>query len=215
MATVALVDDHAVFRAGLRNLLAREPGLDVVAEAGEARAAYHAVETTRPDVVVLDVGLPGTNGIAVGREINRLAPQTKILALSMYSDAEHVSQAFEAGMLGYATKAQPAGEVVDAIRTVAQGRRYLAPSFSPAMLEDYQSQRRSGAPASPLRALTSREREIFDLTVRGLSNEAIARQLGISRRTVETHRSRILRKVHAHNAMDLVRLAAQLGILES
>lgn len=215
MATVAIIDDHALFRAGLRSLLAREPGLDVVAEAAEANTAYQAVETAKPDVVILDVGLPGANGITVGRELVRRTPQTRILALSMYSDAEHVTQAFEAGILGYATKAQPASEVVDAIRTVAQGRRYLAPSLSPAMLDDYQSQRRSGPLASPLRALTSREREIFDLTVRGLSNEAIARQLGISRRTVETHRSRILRKTHAHNAMDLVRLAAQLGILES
>jgi DNA-binding NarL/FixJ family response regulator len=214
MTTLALVDDHAIFRVGLRNFLAREQGLDVVAEAGEAKGAYQALERTKPDVVVLDIGLPGVNGIAVAREITRLAPQTKILALSIYSDAEHVTRAFEAGMLGYATKAQPAGEVVDAIRTVAQGRRYLAPSFSPALLHEYESHHNSGSLGSPLGALTKRERQIFDLTVRGLPNAAIATELGISRRTVETHRSRILHKLHAHNAMGLVRMAAQLGILE-
>jgi len=144
----------------------------------------------------------------------RRRPETKILALSMYTDNERVAQAFEAGILGYATKTQPPAEVVRAIRQVAQGQRYLAPNFSSAVVDDYRRQRHEGTPDMPLRALTNREREIFDLTVRGGSNEGIATQLGISRRTVETHRSRILRKLHAHNAMDLVRLAAQLGILD-
>jgi DNA-binding NarL/FixJ family response regulator len=215
MTTVAIVDDHAVFRAGLRNLLSREPGLDVVAEAGDAQAAYQAIEAARPEVVTLDLALPDVNGIAVGREVARRAPRTKMLALSIYADAEHVVQAFDAGVLGYAIKAQPADQLLAAVRTVAEGRRYLAPSFSPVLVGDAQAQRKSEAPISPLRSLTRREREIFDLTVRGLSNAAIASKLGISRRTVETHRSRILRKVRAHNALDLVRLAALLGILES
>ena len=213
---VALVDDHKLFREGLRALLAQEPGFEVVAEASEATEAYPILEAADPDVVVLDIGLPGANGISVARELLRRNPRQRLLVLSMFLDEERVAQALDAGVLGYAGKDQSSDEVIAALRTVANGKPYLAPSVSRFVLEDYLRLRKGGGdPTSPLRALTNREREIFDLTVRGLSNDAIATQLFISKRTVETHRSRILRKLHVHSATDLVRLAARHGLLTS
>ena len=207
---VALVDDHKLFREGLRALLAQEPGFEVVAEASEATEAYPILEAADPDVVVLDIGLPGANGISVARELLRRNPRQRLLVLSMFLDEERVAQALDAGVLGYAGKDQSSDEVIAALRTVANGKPYLAPSVSRFVLEDYLRLRKNGGdPSSPLRALTNREREIFDLTVRGLSNDAIATQLFISKRTVETHRSRILRKRKVHSLLDLFRLAVR------
>ncbi len=210
---VALVDDHVVFRQGLSSLLSRERDLQVVAEAGEARDAYKAVKAASPDVVVLDLGLPGADGIAVTRELLRQQEDRHVLVLSMFTDHERVARALEAGALGYASKDQPAEEVLTAIRLVSQGKEYLAPGISRAVLDDYLALRKNGGSITPLRLLTGREREIFDFTVRGSSSQAIADELSISRRTVETHRSRILHKLHMHSASDLVRLAARLGLL--
>jgi two-component system response regulator NreC len=208
-----LVDDHRLFREGLKSLLVHQGEISVVVEAAEAAEAYDAIDAAQPDVVVVDLQLRGASGITAMREMLRRSPGRRLLALTMYDDEERVAQAIEAGALGYAIKSQPADEVVTAIKTVASGQRYLAPQLSTFVLDDYCRQRRSGQPSAPLRALTSREREVFDLTVRGMSNESIGGQLGISRRTVETHRSRILRKLHASSAVELVRIAAQHGLL--
>ena len=210
---VALIDDHLVFRQGLRALLSGEKDLKVVAEAGAAREAYAAVKASSPDVVVLDLALPGVDGLAIARELGRQRLGAHVLILSMHSDHERVARALEAGALGYATKDQSSEEVLTAIRTVAEGKAYLAPTISRLVIEDYLRLRKGGDPDSPLRTLTVREREIFDLTVRGYASQAIANELTISRRTVETHRSRILHKLHLHSASDLVRLAARLGLL--
>src|SRR5438105_10308094 len=158
---VALIDDHALFRDGLRALIARAPDLEVVAEAGDARDAYARVAAEAPDVVVLDIGLPGADGIAVARELLRQDPRRRLLVLSMFTDQERVAQALEAGVLGYAGKAQSADEVIAAIRLVGQGKAYLAPSISRFVIEDYMRLRKSGDLGSPLRSLTGREREIF------------------------------------------------------
>ena len=213
---LALVDDHVLFREGLRAVIAGSCDLEVVAEASEAHAAYAAIERAEPDVVVLDLALPGASGISVARELLRRDPRRKIFALTMYLDEEHVAQALDAGIVGYATKEQPAAEVLEAIRTVASGRSYLSPLISRFVVDEYLRLRRGGgAEDSPLRSLTQREREIFELTVRGLSNDRIASELQISKRTVETHRSRILKKLAVHSASDLVRLAARHGLLHA
>src|SRR4051812_7959318 len=213
--TVALVDDHKLFREGLRALLLSQPGFTVVAEATNAHEAYQAVRETEPDVVVLDMLLPGSNGATVARELLRQNPTRRVIALSMVKDEQHVASALDAGVLGYASKEQSAEDVVAAIRAVAQRQTYLAPGISRAVLEDVR--RRPKVPpdagTASLAQLTQREREIFDLTVGGASTAQIAQQLYISRRTVETHRARILRKLNAHSATDLVRLAARLGLL--
>lgn len=209
---VALVDDHRLFRDGLRALLEAQSDIRVVGEAADGHEAPSMVRETRPDVVVLDVLLPGMTGIEVARELLREDPSRKLIALSMVRDEQHVAQAFDAGMLGYASKEQSVQEVVTAIRTVAARQRYLAPTISRVAVEDYRRMR-GNEQSSPLSSLTRREREVFDLTVAGAVTAEIARRLVISRRTVETHRARILRKLNAHSATDLVRLAARLGLL--
>ena len=201
--TLALIDDHRLFREGVLALLAGQPDLKVVAQASDAGEAYRVVAATAPDVVVLDLSLPGVSGLEVGRKLLKQHPKLRILALTMLRDPAHVAQALEAGFLGYATKDQPGGELVAAIHAVARRQHYLSPSLSAVPADG----------GSPLVKLTRREREVFDLTVAGIITAQIAELLQISRRTVETHRARILHKLGAHSAVDLVRLAASLGLL--
>jgi len=206
---VAIVDDHRLFRDGFRALISSTADLRVVAEASNSDEALPVLRSSRAEVVVLDVMLPGMSGIAIARELLKENPSRRLLALSMAEDEAHVADAFKTGMLGYASKRQPAAEVLEAIRTVARGERYLAPDLSDLA-------RAPMAPPmvpAPLAALTAREREIFELCVSGMASKEIAQQLHISPRTVETHRARILRKLGARSAVDLVRLAAKCGLL--
>jgi DNA-binding NarL/FixJ family response regulator len=205
--TVALVDDHQLFCEGFSSLLETCPDLQLVAQANDATAALATIASARPDVVIVDLALPGISGIGLARELLRQDPNWRIMALTMFRDQQRVAQALAAGLLGYATKDQTAAEVIGAIRAVARREHYLAPGLS---------RPRSNGPDGHelgLESLTPREREVFDLTVAGHSSAAVASQLVISKRTVETHRARILRKLGAHSATDLVRLAARLGLL--
>ena len=211
---VALVDDHRLFREGLRALLASQPDLQVVGEAAEPAEACALVDAENPDLVVLDVLLGTASGVAVARELLRRSPRRRVLMLSMVLDEEHAAEALEVGALGYAGKAQALEEVLEAIRTVAAGRVYLPTALSRFVVHDYLRLWRGEARTeSPLNRLTRREREIFDLIVGGGTTVTIAAQLAISHRTVETHRSRMLHKLHARSAADLVRLAARLQLL--
>ena len=213
---LGLVDDHRLFREGLRALLATQPDFQLVGEASQAQDAYALVDQTQPDVLLLDVSLPLASGVSVAREVLRRQPHQRILALSMFADEEHVAQALEVGVLGYASKDLSANELFTAIRSVGRGQAYLGPGISRVVLEEYMRMRRTGrGPETPLRGLTQREREIFDLAVRGLSNQDIASQLCAAKRTMETHRGRIMRQLHVHSATDLVRLAARHGLLDA
>ena len=214
MLTLGIVDDHRLFREGLISVLSGEPDFKLAGEAGNAHDALNLFSTDLPDVLLLDIALPGTSGIACARELLRRDPHARILALSMMVDEEHVAQALEAGILGYAAKDQSSAELFQAIRTVAQGKGYLSPLVSRTVIEDYMRLRRGGQPPGPLATLTAREREIFDLTVVGHSTQRIARELFISPRTVETHRGRIMRKLNVHSAAGLVRYAALHGLLK-
>jgi DNA-binding NarL/FixJ family response regulator len=207
---VALIDDHLLFREGLRAMLASIPDVQVVAEASNHDEAIPAVRNSRPEVVVLDMVLPGSSGSAIARELLKEDPRRRVLALSMMTDEGHVSDAFASGVLGYASKRQSAAEVLNAIRTVARGDRYLAPELSEVMADTGRPQ---PVPA-PLLSLTAREREIFDYCILGTATKEIARQLRISPRTVETHRARILRKLGARSTLDLVLLAARWNMLK-
>jgi DNA-binding NarL/FixJ family response regulator len=203
---IAILDDHVIFRDGLGALLRAHPDLAVVAEAGEARQIYPLIEATSPQVVVVDIALPGSSGINATQEIVRRWPQCRVLVLTMYADAEHVTRAFAAGATGYALKDQGAAEVVEAIRAVGGGRRYVAPAVPPGALQG------AGLRTS-LEELTVREREVFDLILQSRSNRDIAAYLHISIKTVETHRAAINRKLGAHSTADLVRIAARLGLI--
>jgi DNA-binding NarL/FixJ family response regulator len=212
---VALVDDHRLFREGLRALLGTQPDLCVVAEASDAREAPAAVESSEPDVVVLDYQLKGVAGPSIVRDLLERNRNRRILVLSMHTEEDRVAQAMAAGALGWASKEQGAAELFGAIRMVASGRTYLAPAVAHFSFDDYSRTQRDGKPTSPLGPLTGREKEVFELVIRGMPNDTIAQTLTISRRTVETHRSRILHKLHAHSVADLMRFAARHGLLDA
>jgi len=206
---VILVDDHALYREGLRVTLERSGGVKVVAEAGDAREAALLVASTPFDIAIVDVALPGVSGISIAQEIRRLAPDSHVLMLSMMEDPVRIAEALRADAGGYALKSQPTSEILEAIHAVLGGLRYLAPRIS----RDRVDALLSGADEGPLGPLSRREREVFDLLVRGFNNEAVAAQLFIAPRTVETHRQRIMTKLGVHSIVDLVRLAARHDLL--
>ena len=206
---VAVIDDHPVFRAGLRAVLSGEKDFLVVAEAADARSGYAAVDEARPDLVLVDAALPGPDGLTTARELLRRDPHCRVLMLSGRVEESMVADALAMGALGYFDKGQTERDLVEAVRTVGDGRQYLPPSISAASVEARMRRGREG----PLGALSGREREVFELLVRGFSNEEVSGHLEISRRTVETHRSRILKKLQVHSAVELIRLAARHGLL--
>ena len=208
MLRIALVDDHQLFRAGLRALVAEESDLVVVAEASTAHEACAILEAARPDVALIDVTLPGTSGISVTKELARLLPSCRVLLLTMHEDEELLGEGLAAGAAGYALKTQPAAEVIAAIRTVGDGRRYIAPR-----LARFLSRADSHGSRTRLDDLSPREREVFDILLQGYSNQRISEHLFISVKTVETHRSSINRKLGVHSTGELVRFAALHGLV--
>src|SRR3954468_5616496 len=179
---VALVDDHRLFREGFRALLGTQPDLCVVAEASEAREVPATVESSEPDVIVLDYQLKGVAGPSIVRDLIERNRNRRILVLSMHAEEDRIAQALAAGALGWASKEQGASELFGAIRTVASGRPYLAPAVSHFAFGDYVRNHRDGTPNStPLAPLTGREKEVFELVIRGMANDTIAQTLTISR----------------------------------
>jgi len=209
---VALIDDHLVFREAFRALLTGTSEFAVVAEASEGREVCPLFEATRPDVVVMDVTLPGTDGLSATRELVSRHPSAKVMMLSAHAVHDYVTRAFAAGAIGYALKSQGAASVIDGLKTVARGERYLAPELPASLLSTNGRSRRKGAPGQ-LDGLSSREREIFDLVVRGYSNASISEELSISVKTVETHRANINRKLAVHSSTQLLRFAALRGLV--
>lgn len=202
------MDDHQLFREGLRALLAEHPHLELVGEAGSAREAYDMVDKAQPDVVLVDLRLPGTDGIAATREIKRRQPKSRVLVLTASRDEHLVRQALSAGALGYFVKSASATELIRAIEAVGADRSYLSAGLPESLLDDSQAKKSNG---DPLSALSEREREIFNLVFRGFTNKAIAKELCISPKTVETHRAHINKKLGLHSTADLVRFAAMNG----
>ncbi len=209
---LALVDDHQVFREGLRAIVSTQPDVSVVGEAASAREAYALLDDLKPDVIVMDVSLPGVCGVTATREVLRREPGARVLVLSMHAEPERAADALAAGAMGYALKEQAASALIEAIRTVGLGQRYLAPELPRGAIEDRVRQQGSASGDDPLFPLSPREKEVFRLAVRGFSNVGIAEELCISIKTVETHRTRINRKLSAHGTADLIRYAAQHGL---
>lgn len=209
--TVALIDDHIVFREAFRTLLASTEDFSVVAEGQEGQEVCALYEANRPDVVVMDVTLPGTDGLSATRELTSRYPQAKVLMLSAHAVQDYVSRAFSFGATGYALKSQPASAVMDALKAVARGERYLAPELPVSLLSSTRARGR-GTPGQ-LDGLSHREREVFDLVVRGYSNASISGALSISVKTVETHRANINRKLSVHSSTQLLRFAALRGLV--
>ncbi|MDB4964946.1 MAG: two component transcriptional regulator, LuxR family [Myxococcales bacterium] len=209
---ILLVDDHRLFRDGMRALLATYPDLQIVAEASDAAQALEQAAAVDHDLIILDISLPGSNGMALLRDLKNRPQCRPVLVLTSHQHRDMVADAFAAGATGYALKHESYGDLVEAVRATAEGRRYLAPQLAPELLDITPA---SGGKASRgvLGVLSPREREIFDLIVRGETNAAMARRLGISVKTIETHRTRIMHKLDLHSVGELVRLAARHGLL--
>ena len=208
-ARVALIDDHALFREGLRVVIGQVGRLEVTGEAASVRDALELAAGPALDIAVVDVALPDGSGASVTRELRRLQPRCKVLVLSMIAEPYQVAELLRAGASGYALKSQPTDEILEAIRVVLAGERYLAPRLPRAHVDDLVAANTAG----PVDQLSPREREIFDLLVRDQTNDRVAAQLYISARTVETHRQNIMDKLRAHSIVDLVRLAARHGLI--
>lgn len=207
--TVLIADDHAVVRDGLRLLLETQPDIRVVGEVADGREAVEAVLRLKPDVVLMDLAMPVLNGADATKLILEKRENTRIVMLSMHSTAEHVFRALQAGALGYLRKESAGSEVVDAVRTVHGGRRYLSQKITESVVDDYIRKR---AVDSPLESLSQREREILQLLVEGRSGIEIARQLHVWPKTVDTYRSRMMQKLGIGDLPGLVKFALQHGL---
>ncbi len=206
-AQIAVIDDHPLFRQGLAAAIANEPGLAIAIEAGTADEARRLARSLRFDLAIVDVLMPTTSGISLCSELFEIQPECKVLGLSVIDDPGLVADMLRAHACGFASKTQPVVEIIDAIRQVLGGIRYLAPHISRAAVDNALA--RTGP--NPVERLTRREREIFELLIRGHSNDEIATRLTISRRTVETHRQRVMKKLSAHSIVEMQRVAATHG----
>ena len=211
MIRVLIVDDHAVVRSGLRKVLESEPDIEVVGEAGDAQHAVFQTRETKPDVILMDVVMPGKTCIEAIPEVLHDAPDAKVLILSMQDDPHYVREAFAAGASGYVLKEAVDTDVVAAIRDVAAGGRYVHPALGARMLVA-DAEERKRAEDDPL---SDRERDVLRLLALGHTNQEIASQLYISVRTAETHRAHIMQKLRLQSRAELVRYALDQGLLET
>ncbi|OGO16349.1 MAG: hypothetical protein A2Y93_09715 [Chloroflexi bacterium RBG_13_68_17] len=208
-----LVDDHAVVRSGLRMLLEDQGGMEIVGEAGTAEEALLAVTQLAPDVVLMDIGLPGLSGIEAAREIRRLRPETAVVALTIHEDEEYFFKMLEAGAVGYVPKRAAPEELVSAIQAAAVGEVYLYPSLAKFLVKDYLAQDSESRNERALDGLTSREQEVLTHLAEGASNPEIGDLLSISPKTVARHRENIMRKLNLHSRSELVKYAIRKGII--
>lgn len=213
MIRVVIADDHAMFRAGLRALLAVEDDIEVVGEAADGEEAVARCEDLAPDVVVMDILMPVLNGIEATRRIATDCPAARVLVLSMYDDEEHVQQLLAAGAAGFVLKHATSDELVQAIREVFAGGMPLSPSVAAKVVRDYARRVRGEQESTASSTLTAREREVLTLVARGQTNQAIAERLGLSRKTVEVHRTNLMRKLGLHDVTELVKYALRAGLI--
>ncbi len=212
MTTILLADDHPIVLQGLRALLGGEADFRIVGEAGDGREALALVERLKPDVLVMDLMMPGLGGLEVTRQVGQRSPGTRVVILSMHSNEAYVLDALRHGALGYVLKDATTTDLAQAVRAAAAGRRYLSPALSERAIEAYIE----SAQVETLdlyETLTDREREVLHLAAEGLSNAEIAARLSLSPRTVETHRGRLMRKLGLSTQTDLIRYALRRGIV--
>jgi len=207
--SVFLADDHRILRDGLRMLLEAQHDIRVAGEADDGRQAVGGILSIRPDIVLMDITMPELNGIEATRQIQEELPAAKVVILSVHGDSEHVYRAFQAGARGYLLKESAGPEVVEAVRTVHAGRRYLSHKLIQAGMDEYIYERQK---RSPIDQLSGREREVCQLTVEGHTSAAIAEKLGLSPKTVETYRSRVMEKLGVEDITGLVRYAISNGL---
>ncbi len=206
---VLLADDHALIRQGLKALLESQ-GFQVVGEASDGQATLRSAEKTHPDVAILDISMPVLNGIDAARELKKSSPKTKIILLTQHDEDQYVTEALRAGAKGYVLKSQAAEDLVQAIREVCRGSVYLSPSISRSVVDAYLS--KTYVSTDPL---SGRERQVLQLVGEGKSTKDIAIQLGISVKTAESHRARLMKKLDIHETASLVRYAIRRGLIQA
>ena len=215
MTRLLLVDDHAVVRSGLRMLLSGHSEMEIVGEAGTAAEALQKAGEFKPDVILMDIGLPDKTGIDATREIKAKFPDIKIVALTIHEDEEYFFQMLAAGASGYVPKRAAPEELITAITAAAAGEVYLYPTMAKLLVRDYLSAERPAEEKINLDGLTSREREVLTHLAEGSTNDEIASALVISPKTVERHRENIMRKLNLHSRSELVRYAIRKGIIKA
>jgi DNA-binding NarL/FixJ family response regulator len=208
---VLLADDHALVRAGIRGLLLNLAGVEVVGEASDGQEVLGLAETLCPDVVLLDIGMPGLNGLEVARRLMMRHASLRVVILSMHTSLEYVLRALRAGCTGYLLKGSAVSELEIALRAVAGGDTYLSPAVSKQVVDDYVG--RTGGTTDPLDVLTLRQREVLQLVAEGHTSKAIARRLNLSVKTIEAHRAQIMARLDVHEITGLVRFAIRAGLL--
>ena len=210
---ILLADDHNVMRDGLRVLLERQPGFEVVAEAADGIEAVRQAEEHAPDVVVMDIAMPTLNGIEATRRITMAEPKTEVVILSMHFDESYILRSMKAGARAYLLKDSAKADLINAIRSVHEGRSFLSPRVSQLLKDDYLSQLEARGVEDSYDLLTDREREILQLVAEGKTNKEIANVLNVSPYTIDTHRAHILQKLNLHSGPELILYAVRKGLI--
>lgn len=212
--TIVLADDHPIVRQGLRTLLNTEPDLSVVGEASTGNEAVELVEKLKPALLIVDLKMPGLDGLEVTRQISQRVPETRILILSMHANEAYVTEGLKCGAAGYVLKDADISNLIQAVRDVAAGGRYLSAPLSELIVAAYLRKSQDGS-LDPYETLTARERQVLRLAAEGCTNADIATRLSISIRTAETHRAHLMRKLGLKSYTDLVQYALRRGIASS
>jgi DNA-binding NarL/FixJ family response regulator len=210
---VFLADDHRIFRQGLRGLITEEADLTIVGEAEDGRDAIAKITELRPDVVIMDIGMPSLNGIEATRQLKRDLPKTHVIALSMHTDEKYVAEMLRAGANGYLCKKCEADELIQAIRVVMNGQTYLSPAIAGTLVENY-VRNSTAAPTSAFSQLTDREREILQMLAEEKSVKEIAADLNLSIKTVHSHREHLMQKLNVQTMAGLTKYAVREGLTE-
>ncbi len=210
---VLMAEDHKLVRQGIRSLLEKIDDVEVVGEVADGREAVQTARAVQPDIVLMDIAMPGMNGLEALARLNKDCPTTRVIILSMYSGEEYLRQALDAGAAGYLLKDADRAELDVALKTVMQGHTYLTPVVAKYAVESYREDKQHGR--GPLACLSSRQREILQLIAEGHTTKAIAQQLDLSPRTVETHRAELMERLEIHDVPGLVRLAIRVGLINS
>jgi two-component system, NarL family, response regulator NreC len=214
ITTIVLADDHPIVRQGLRALLESQPGYSIIGEAEDGLSAVKLVEDLKPDILIVDVMMPGLNGLEVVKRVRERLPLTKIVVLSMHANEPYVLEALRSGATAYVLKATSTSNLLEAVKAAANGQWYLSPPLSDRAIANYiQKADHANPELNNYKMLTSREREVFQLTAEGLSSAEIGERLSISPRTAETHRTNIMRKLDLRSQHELVNYATQQGLI--
>lgn len=212
-ANILLADDHQILREALRLLLDTQPDFHVIAETGDGLEAAELVEKHRPDILIVDMMMPGLSGLEVARRTKRVSPSTRVIVLSMHDSEGYVVESLQVGVAGYVLKKSSSQELVFAIRQALAGNLYLSPSLNERAIQAYMQRAKESRLEDPFDSLTDREREVFQLAAEGMNNPQIAARLSLSARTIEMHRGNLMKKLGLKSQTDLVKFAVKRGLV--